>query len=215
MDRVREPRAYACSVKQKLNFFWSENFFPMKKYSVKLATLFLITFFSAGILFAQSNSSASLPSGYGKIKTGMTVEEVKSILKEDSQFGYRGERDVSMLPNSDQVLIETDASKVKDSFLDRCWFQFYDGKLYIITININRSKMDHYSVFDALCKKYGDPQSLNPEKSVWRSSSIIMSLEKPLVLRYTDRQVSESLLNKSTVEKSSAEKDRDSFLNGL
>lgn len=186
----------------------------MKKHSIKLVLIFLISFFAAGKLFAQTNS-ASLPYGYGNIKIGMTVDEVKSILKEDKQFGYRGERDVSMLPNSDQVLIETDASKAKDSFLERCWFQFYEGKLYIVTININREKMDHYSVFDTLCKKYGNPQSLNPEKSVWRNSSIIMSLEKPLVLRYTDRQVSEQLLNESSVEKSSAEKSRDSFLNGL
>ena len=38
----------------------------------------------------------SLPSGYRKIKLGMTVEEVKTALKADYQFGYRGERDVSM-----------------------------------------------------------------------------------------------------------------------
>lgn len=186
----------------------------MKKNSFKVVLVLLVSIFAAGKLFAQTSSS-SLPYGYGKIKIGMSVDEVKSVLKEDKQFGFRGDRDVSMLPNSDQILIETDASKTPGSFLERCWFQFYEGKLYIVTININREKMDHYSVFDTLCKKYGDPQSLNPEKSVWRNSSVIMSLEKPLVLRYTDRAVSEKLLKQSSVEKSSEELSRDAFLNGL
>lgn len=182
----------------------------MNKKSFSLVLVFLVS-----VLFLQNLFAQSLPSGYGKIKLGMTVDQVKSVLKEDKQFGYRGERDVSMLPNSEQILIETDATNTPGSFLERCWFQFYEGKLYIITININREKMDHYSVFDTLCKKYGDPQQLNPEKSIWRNSSIIMSLEKPLVLRYTDRPVSEKILNKSSVEKSGVEENRDSFLNNL
>lgn len=186
----------------------------MNTKSIKLLLVFFAAFFCAGMLYAQTSSS-SLPNGYGKIKIGMTVDEVKSVLKEDKQFGFRGDRDVSMLPNSDQILIETDASKTPGSFLERCWFQFYEGKLFIVTININREKMDHYSVFDTLCKKYGNPQSLNPEKSVWRNSSVIMSLEKPLVLRYTDRAVSEKLLKDSSVEKSGDEVSRDAFLNEL
>ena len=75
--------------------------------------------------------------------------------------------------------------------------------------------MDHYSVFSTLCKKYGNPQSLDPEKSVWQNEGIIMSLERPLTLKYTDRAVFESLQKESLVQKSGEEVSRDIFLKGL
>ena len=49
----------------------------------------------------------TLPQGYRSIKLGMSVEETKKALKADSLFGYRGERDVSLLPGENRMLIET------------------------------------------------------------------------------------------------------------
>lgn len=157
---------------------------------------------------------ASLPNGYGGVTLGMTVDEVKAALKKNPQFGYRGDRDVSLLPGTNRVLIETESVSAY-SFLERCWFQFYDGKLYIITVNMNQQKMDHYSVFSALCKKYGNPTTLDPEKSVWQDSHVTMSLERPLSLKYTDKVVFDALLKDSLVDKSAEEMSRDSFLEGL
>ena len=121
------------------------------------------------ILFAflvSSIHAADLPKGYGGVELGMTFEETKKALKDNLDFGYKGERDVSLLPGENRVLIETDTSMYAGfSYLERCWFQFYNDRLYIITINIDREKMDHYSVFSSLCKKYGDPLSVSPEKS--------------------------------------------------
>ena len=107
-------------------------------------TLFAVIFtFTAGFCFSQNQ----LPSGFKNIKLGMSVDEVKDALKKDVQFGYRGDRDVSFLPGTTNVLIETETSKnAPYSYLDRCWFQFYEEKLYVITINIKTTKLDHYSV---------------------------------------------------------------------
>lgn len=158
----------------------------------------------------------SLPSGYRKIKLGMTVEEVKTALKADYQFGYRGERDVSMLPGRDRILIETDTSRTAPySFLERCWFQFYEDKLYTITINLRQDKMDHYSVFSALCDKYGNPSEFNPEKSEWSDGSVIMALERPLTLKYTNKTVFDTLRENSYVNKSAQEMSREQFLEEL
>ena len=55
-----------------------------------------------------------------------------------------------------------------------------DDILYIITLNLNKSELDYYSVFSKLCEKYGEPDSLSPEKSQWDNGSVIFSLEKNL-----------------------------------
>ena len=90
--------------------------------------------FLCAFLFAKEN----IPSGYGGIQLGMSVDTVKQKLKENSDFGYHGDKDVSLLPGENRVLIETDAeSGYSFGFLERCWFQFYNDKLYVITININ------------------------------------------------------------------------------
>ena len=99
--------------------------------------------------------------------------------------------------------------------MERCWFQFYEEKLYSITVNVNREKIDHYSIFSTLCKKYGNPDTLNPEKSVWKSQSVMMSLERPLTLKYVDLQIFEKLQNKSTVSPSAQEVLREMFLDSL
>lgn len=171
------------------------------------------------ILFAfliSSIHAADLPKGYGGVELGMTFEETKKALKDNLDFGYKGERDVSLLPGENRVLIETDTSMYAGfSYLERCWFQFYNDRLYIITINIDREKMDHYSVFSSLCKKYGDPLSVSPEKSVWKNNSVTMSLERPLTLKYVDQKIFDELQNKSRVNPSGKEITKEMFLKGL
>ncbi len=154
-----------------------------------------------------------LPDGYLNVRLGMTSSEVKKALSLYPVFGYRGERDVSILPGYDRLLIETDGDGY--GYLDKCWFQFYSDKLYTISININTHEMDYYSVFKTLCQKYGSPRSFSPEKAVWEDEKVVMSLEKPLCIKYSDVGVLESLENYSYVEKSAAEKLREDFLNSL
>jgi hypothetical protein len=175
---------------------------------VILFCLLLSPFFSEG--------AHTIPNGYGGIALGMTLDEVKSGLLKNSEFGYHGDRDVSLLPGENRILIETDAAAGHvDSFLDRCYFQFYNNRLYIIIITVNTERIDHYSVFDTLCRKYGNPSSLSPEKSVWKDSSVTMSLERPLSLKYVDNKVFDELNSKSLVPESGTEITRDMFLEGL
>lgn len=156
-------------------------------------------------------SEASLPSGYRNIKLGMTLDQVKSALLSDGVFGYRGERDVSMLPDGDRNIIETKGS----GYLSDCWFQFTDGKLYTIIININTDKMDYYSVFSTLCGKYGNPAELDPDHCTWSNSSVIMSLEKPLCIKYIDTALSGSLEDKAKTQAAAEEVLRQNFLDSL
>lgn len=181
------------------------------KRCLKILTLIVGLFFSLTNIWAEE-----IPDGYAEIKLGMSLEDVKDALKKNSDFGYHGERDVSLLPGENRVLIETDADKgFGSNFLNRCWFQFSDEKLYIIIINVNTQKMDYYSIFTTLCDKYGNPSSLNPEKAVWKDDNYTMSLERPLTLKYVDNKVFEELQNRSTVQPGPVERNREDFLSGL
>ncbi len=157
----------------------------------------------------------SLPNGFSKIQLGMSVDDLKDALKKDHQFGYRGDRDVSMSPQSGQILIETDATYEPFSFLDRCYFQFDNEKLYIITINLKETKIDHYSILTKLIEKYGNPDEINPNKSTWKDDSVIMSLERPLTLKYVDVKAFNENLDKANVRETAGEKAMEDFLNGL
>lgn len=182
----------------------------MKRFA-KICPVLFCLFFLTGILWA-----VDIPNGYGNIKLGMSLETVKEALKENTDFGYKGERDVSLLAGDNRVLIETDTSRSMGiKFLDRCWFQFYEDKLYTIIINVNKEKMDYYSIFTTLCDKYGSPESLNPSKAIWQNDEVTMSLEKPLTLKYVDNKVFDELQDKATVRPSSTEMTREMFLEGL
>lgn len=170
--------------------------------------LFIFLFiFCSSFIFSQEN----LPLGYGSVKLGMSMDDVKQALSQNANFGYRGERDVSLLPGENRALISTTGIL----FLDECWFQFDKDRLYIITINLNTEQIDYYSVFSKLCEKYGQPNSLSPKKSEWKNDSVIMSLEKPLALKYTDVKIFEELQNKSNVRESAEEYNRKNFLDTL
>ena len=113
----------------------------------------------------------------------MSLDSAKQALKSKSDFGYAGDRDVSLLPGDARVLIETDSRNMqKHGFLTQCWFQFYKENLYSIILNLNPERVDHYSVYTALVKKYGEPNDFSPERSVWKNDSVTMSLERPLTL---------------------------------
>lgn len=173
----------------------------MKKYY--LVFIFFLFLFS---IFAQND--ADLPSGYRALRLGMDIETVKNELKSDALFGYRGEQDVSLLPNQEVQLIETEGY----SFIQKAWFQFVEGKLYSITLQMDISKIDYGTFFQTLTEKYGKPHSLSPEQTRWENDIVLMSLERPLFIKYIDKKVRDSLLEESRVEDAAFEISRDVFL---
>lgn len=179
---------------------------------IKKISFLLLSFIFTGLLYSQEN----LPFGYKDIQLGMTLAEAKEALIQDSSFGYHGDRDVSLVPGKNQTLIETDAiSGHGSNFLERCWFQFSNDSLYIITINMNQERLDYYSVFTTLQKKYGEPTSINPNSATWKNENVTMSLEKPLTLKYIDNSTFESLQNYSNIQKTGTELTKQMFLDEL
>ncbi len=149
-----------------------------------------------------------LPVSYRGISLGMSLETVKDALKADAIFGYRGERDFSLLAAPNRSLIETQGS----AFIERAWFQFNEESLYTITLKLNTAKVDHYSIYKHFCEKYGEPLDINPHRAIWENETVRITIEKPLTVKYLDLSVFNSMLEKSQTETTKSEKNREAFV---
>ena len=156
----------------------------------------------------KDSGDGSLPDSYRGISLGMAMDAVKEQLLADGLFGYRGERDVSLLPTMNRSLIET----VGPSFIKRSWFQFHEDKLYVMTFNLDSSRVDYYSMYSILVSKYGEPVTLDPRKAVWDDGKITLSLERPLTVRYVDEKAFNDLLAAAGTEKAASDLQRESFI---
>ncbi len=156
-----------------------------------------------------SENEESLPSSFRGISLGMDIDAVKEALSSDRIFGYRGERDVSLIPGGQQRnLIETSGS----SFISRSWFQFYEGVLYNMAFALDSERIDYFSIFSSLVEKYGEPDTVDPSKSVWNSEKLRLSLERPLTVKYIDLTVFNSIVSSETDNRTRENILRDDFV---
>ena len=158
----------------------------------------------------QTDKNA-LPAEYRSIKLGMNIDAVKEALKADAVFGYRGERDVSLLPTENRSLIESAGSY----FISRSWFQFYKDNLYTMIFKLNTDTVDYYSVYSKFFEKYGEPASINPQRAVWEDGHTRVVIERPLIVKYIDLTVFNELISQSMTEKAAAETNRKNFIDGF
>jgi hypothetical protein len=166
----------------------------------------LIFLFCISTGFCQSEGIG--PLGFRGITLGLSVDKVKSLLLEDPYFDYRGEPDVSFLPDTSQKLIEVDGF----SFIKKAYFQFYEEKLYILILILDEDKIDYYTMFTTLVSKYGEFTTLNPKKVVWEFEDVVFSLEKPLSVKYIDRAVFNQLQEEGVAEEQWRDISRENFL---
>jgi hypothetical protein len=148
------------------------------------------------------------PTGFRGIALGMDIDSVKARLGADPFLVYRGEPDVSLLPQSEQTLIECKGT----SFIRRAYFQFEKSRLFIMIFVLDTERLDYYSVFTALSRKYGGPSSLDPGQAIWLFDSVRFSLERPLTVKYVEKSTFESLLKKGSAQADLDQLSREKFL---
>ena len=155
-----------------------------------------------------ASGTAAVPASFRGFSLGMDLDALKSALKEDGLFNFRGDRDVSFLPNREQSLIETTGF----SFIRRAFFQLRDGKVFIMAFNLDTILVDHYSVYTSFVKKYGEPSTLNPREAVWESEGVRAAIERPLTVKYIDKQVFNEIVSESETSESAELLRRQEFL---
>jgi hypothetical protein len=151
---------------------------------------------------------AEQPGGFRDVELGMHIDTVKELLADDPFFDYRGEPDVSFLPEPQRSLIECPGNL----FIHRAYFQFHEERLYSIIVELNQQKLDYYTMFTTLTGKYGESTSLDPSEAVWNFPQVRMSLEKPLTVKYVDKNVFHSLKESGKAEENLEAITREKFL---
>ena len=157
---------------------------------------------------SESAEPGELSRGFNNILLGMNMEDVKEELKDDPNFNFRGDPDVSMMRTPNTSLIECRGYY----YVDRASFQFIDDSLYTITIILDPQRIGHYAMFTTLTDSYGEPDSLSPEKSRWENETVIISLERPLRVKYMAKKVLERLKREQRKKKSMETLTRERFL---
>lgn len=157
---------------------------------------------------AGEQAKPAVPREFRGISLGMSMEEVQAALRADGLYFYRGEPDVSLLPRPNESIIEVSGL----SYVRRAFFQFYEGRLFVMIYAINESRMDHYSVFTTLSSRYGKPVMLSPAESVWDDGLTRLSVERPLAVKYIDLETFNALKAASEAVRSAEELLRADFL---
>jgi hypothetical protein len=183
-----------------------------------LFVVFLLGVFTPGI-WAQTDSGAAadanaaeekqLPRQFRELVLGMSLDDLKAALLEDTMFNFRGDRDVSFLPVREESLVETSGS----SFIHRAFFQLRDGALFIMAFTLNTGMMDYYTIFTDLVEKYGQPAYLDPREAVWESDEVRVAIERPLTIKYIDKKVFNDIINESGTIQARRVQERQEFLN--
>ena len=150
----------------------------------------------------------SEPTGFMDIQLGLELTMAKNLLKSNSYFDYRGDPDVSLLARPNESLIETRGML----FIKRAYLQFYEKRLYTIILELEPTRMDHFTMYTILVEKYGSPTSLDPTETIWEFETVRLSLERPLSVKYIDKVIFESLLGKSDKAESLNKLNRELFL---
>jgi hypothetical protein len=195
---------------------------PTSRISAALVLVVLLSLMPVFMASAQSSAGSAPstttavapttpsapPGSFRGISLGMTVDQVKAILLRDALYRYRGDPDVSFLPSSGESLIECEGS----SYLDRAYFQFAGGALYVFILVLDPKKLDHYSLFTAFNAKYGPPTAFDPREAVWQSETLRFSLERPLTVKYIDRRVFDAQVARGAAQQDLEMLSRERFI---
>jgi hypothetical protein len=160
---------------------------------------------------AAPGAPKPIATAFRGMELGMDRDSVIAALQKDPIFSYRGPEDLSLLPSPNQSLIDVSGT----SFVRHGYFQFFEGKLWVMILELNPDRVDHYSIFTSLVAKYGEPNLIDPKEARWEDKSARMALERPLTLRYMDMAVYARLKETAGAKAGARELDRQGFLGGL
>lgn len=151
---------------------------------------------------------STLRRGFRDIQLGSTFQEAQERLASEGAFAYRGEPDLSMSLSRSESVIDSEGR----GFVDRGLLQFSSDRLYILTLYLDQTQLDYFQMFEQLVSRYGDPPELTPRWARWEDDRTRIELERPLTVRYLDRQVLQELGSRVGIERAIGSEERDRFL---
>lgn len=125
------------------------------------------------LLFAQEV-------GFMSINIGMLRQQALEAAEKNEMIEVPKNRDVEFFPVEDRKIL-TLSIKPEVPYI---YLQFYNDKLYAITVIFDERYIDFYTLSSSLQDKYGKHSELNPVWREWKVDEIIIKVEKPAVVKY-------------------------------
>ena len=149
-----------------------------------------------------------MPRHFRGLSLGMSLGDLQEELVRDTLFRFRGERDVSFLPLRQEALVETGGN----AFVSRAHFQLWEGEVFIMSFTLNTQLIDHHTMFTTFVSRFGEPVVLNPNEAIWEDDYTVVSIERPLTVKYIDRIVFDRIREEARTEQHWLTITREQFL---
>ena len=137
--------------------------------------LIIVMFFCSYFLHAQNQGI-----GFMGINIGMSREEVLDYAEKEAGFKVPKNRDVEFFPVEERKILTLSM----EPEVPHVYLQFYNDKLYAITVIFNDSYVDYYTICEKMESKYGKYHHLDPDMRKWEIDGIEIRVEKPAVVKY-------------------------------
>ena len=118
--------------------------------------------------------------GFMGINIGMTRDEVLKYSDKNNLIHVPKNRDVELFPVEQRKILTLSVNPE----IPYIYLQFYNNKLYAITVIFNEKYVDYYKLCNRLEKKYGKYIDLSPNWRKWKIDKIEIKVEKPAVVKY-------------------------------
>lgn len=177
----------------------------------------LVCLILSGLLSPAAHAQNDQPAGrillrgYQSIELGLPFPAVQERLREEPDFAYRGEPDLSLAPASEEQVIDTAGR----GYLDRAVFQFQEDSLYLFMLYLDRRRLDYFQLYNRLEQRYGAPDDLDPQRAVWQDNATRIELERPLTVRFMDLGLFEQRKLERRALESIEETTRERFLDAF
>jgi hypothetical protein len=140
---------------------------------MKKVLLLLILLFTSVHLYA-------LDIGFMGITLGMTRDEVLEFADNKDLIKVPKNRDVEFFPVENRKILTLSI----EPEVPHIYLQFYNEKLYAITVVFDEDAVDFFTLARTLEEKYGPYTTLTPTWRKWKTGGSEIKVEKPAVVKY-------------------------------
>jgi hypothetical protein len=166
-----------------------------------LVGLFLLVVLSSSLAAAEFFSPYS---------SGDSVEVVLKKIQEDPLLIYRENQLTMAVPvvRDNEVFFEVDekvralAIQGNGGYLRQVFFHFTDEKLSSMTVIFSPQFTSYYEVFLKLRTRFKEPSLVRgPQLIEWESGGVLIRLERPITVKYSDSATIEELRQRHEQER--------------
>jgi hypothetical protein len=149
--------------------------------------------------------------GFMGISIGMTREQVLSYTDEKKIIEVPKNKDVEFFPVEERKILTLSVRPE----IPQMYLQFYNEKLYAITVIFDEKYLDYFALAGSLAEKYGGYTALSPSWRKWEFEGVEIKVEKPAVVKYIALKEFLEVTDFKKDEGYTASERRKMFLDGL